>query len=83
MASKIVLVEDDATIASGLIYAFEKEDYLAQHCKDMKSALTAINKEHFDLAILDMQLPYKEKNQTNEAGCKYGSAACMGEYSQK
>lgn len=57
MASKIILVEDDATIASGLIYAFEKEGYLAQHCKDMKSALTAINKEHFDLAILDMQLP--------------------------
>lgn len=53
----ILLVEDDPTIASGLMYAFEKEGYEAIHCKDIKSALAKIEIERFHLAILDMQLP--------------------------
>lgn len=54
---RILLVEDDPTIASGLMYAFEKEGYEAIHCKDIKSALAKIEIERFHLAILDMQLP--------------------------
>ena len=47
----------DAMIASGLMYALEKEGYRALHCKDLKAAKEALLVEKFDLAILDMQLP--------------------------
>ena len=57
MASKILLVEDDAIIASGLIYALEQERYLVTHLKSVSEALSAISTDTFDLAILDMQLP--------------------------
>lgn len=57
MASNILLVEDDATIASGLVYALEKEGYLPSHCRNIQSAFAAIDEKRFDLAILDMQLP--------------------------
>lgn len=57
MASNILLVEDDATIASGLVYALEKEGYLPSHCRNIQLAFAAIDEKWFDLAILDMQLP--------------------------
>ena len=57
MPNNILLVEDDTTIASGLMYAFEKEGYEPFHCKNVKSALSIIDSKRFDLAILDMQLP--------------------------
>lgn len=57
MASNILLVEDDATIASGLVYALEKEGYFPFPCKNVKAAYDAMDAKRFDLAILDMQLP--------------------------
>lgn len=54
---RILLVEDDSMIASGLMYALEQEGYAAIHCKDVSTAFCAIQTELFDLAILDMQLP--------------------------
>lgn len=54
---KILLVEDDSMIASGLVYAFEQEGYNIVHCKSVKEAMTTVEKDKFDLAILDMQLP--------------------------
>jgi len=54
---KILLVEDDSLIASGLVYAFEQEGYRILHCKSVKEARDTIEKDKFDLAILDMQLP--------------------------
>lgn len=52
--TKILLVEDGAMIASGLLYALEQEGYAATHCKDVKAASRAIQTAPFDLAILDM-----------------------------
>lgn len=54
---KILLVEDDVMIASGLVYALEKEGYAPTSCKDIHSAINEIKSSRFDLAILDMQLP--------------------------
>ena len=54
---RIILVEDDAMIASGLVYALEQEGYFIVHCKSVSEARIAVENEHFDLAILDMQLP--------------------------
>lgn len=44
-------------IASGLMYALEKEGYAAVHCKDVHAACHVIQTDQFDLAILDMHLP--------------------------
>ncbi len=54
---RILLVEDDVMIASGLMYAFEQEGYAAVHCGEVRTARHAIQEGLFDLAILDMQLP--------------------------
>jgi DNA-binding response OmpR family regulator len=53
----ILLAEDDAMIASGLVYALEQEGYAVTHGKNVREARNAIASGHFDLAILDMQLP--------------------------
>jgi len=55
--AKILLVEDDVMIASGLKYALETEGYETYHAMDIKGAKEAIEGNRFDLAILDMQLP--------------------------
>ena len=54
---KILLIEDDAMIASGLSYALAQEGYHVIHGKDVNEAVVAIGRDIFDLAILDMQLP--------------------------
>ena len=54
---KILVLEDDAMIASGLTYAIESEGYEAFHAKNIKEAMSLINGGSFDLGILDMQLP--------------------------
>ena len=55
--TKILLVEDDAMIASGITYALEMEGYESTCVTNVRDALTAIQRITFDLAILDMQLP--------------------------
>ncbi|MDR1158330.1 MAG: response regulator transcription factor [Oscillospiraceae bacterium] len=57
MPYKILLVEDDAMIASGLVYALEQEGYTVTHNSCVHESRTTITGEPFNLAILDMQLP--------------------------
>jgi two-component system, OmpR family, response regulator VicR len=57
MDRTILLVEDDAIIASGLVYALERDGYAVVHTASVKEAASAALKNKFDLAILDMQLP--------------------------
>ncbi len=54
---KILILEDDIMIASGITYALEAEGYEPIHAADVRSAIDTIGKTPFDLAILDMQLP--------------------------
>ena len=56
-AKRILLVEDDAIIASGLVYALESEGYSVVHAKGVNNAELRMQNAEFDLAILDMQLP--------------------------
>jgi DNA-binding response OmpR family regulator len=56
-SKRILFVEDDTMIASGLVYALEQEGYAVTHCKSVGDAQSAISSNRFDLAILDMQLP--------------------------
>jgi DNA-binding response OmpR family regulator len=54
---QILIVEDDAIIASGLVYALEQEGYSVFHSKNVSEAISAVLNNKFDLTILDMQLP--------------------------
>ncbi|MBN1777077.1 MAG: response regulator transcription factor [Clostridiales bacterium] len=54
---RILLVEDDTMIASGLQYALEAEGYEVAHAKDVAAAKLFAAQDRFDLAVLDMQLP--------------------------
>lgn len=55
--SRILLVEDDTMIASGILYALETEGYETNHATGIKDARSLIGHYNFDLAIIDMQLP--------------------------
>ena len=54
--SRILLVEDDTMIASGIMYALETEGYETNHATGIKDAGSLIEHYIFDLAIIDMQL---------------------------
>ena len=55
--ANILVAEDDVSIAAGLRYALEKEGYRITHCRTVSDAIQKISGHHFDLALLDMQLP--------------------------
>ena len=55
--NNILVVEDDVSLSAGLTYALEKEGYCATHCRNAADALKKAAEFHFDLALLDMQLP--------------------------
>jgi DNA-binding response OmpR family regulator len=63
----ILLVEDDAMIASGLVYALQQERYEVTHGKSVAEARNAIASMKFDLAILDIQLPDGDGFDVREA----------------
>lgn len=53
----ILLLEDDISLSTGLIYALEKEGYRVTHCRTIADAVEKTAAQHFDLALLDQQLP--------------------------
>lgn len=55
---KILLVEDEETLAIGLEYNLTEEGYTVDWVTDGKKALTKINELTYDLIILDVMLPY-------------------------
>lgn len=62
--SKILILEDDVMIASGLKYAIESEGYEALHAASIKEASELIGTHEFDLGLLDMQLPDGRGDET-------------------
>ncbi|MCL2216451.1 MAG: response regulator transcription factor [Defluviitaleaceae bacterium] len=70
---RVLIVEDDTIIASGLVYALEQEGYDVVHSKNVSEAAITISNGAFDLALLDMQLPdgtgfdVREKIKTDTA----------------
>jgi len=55
---KILLVEDEETLAIGLEYNLSDEGYIVDWAKDGKQALNLFNATEYDLIILDIMLPY-------------------------
>jgi len=55
---KIMLVEDEESLAVGLKFNLEEEGYEVSHARDGREALEFYEKENYDLIILDVMLPY-------------------------
>jgi DNA-binding response OmpR family regulator len=53
----ILIVEDDAMILSGLKYALDQEGYAVVSSMSVKEAQAALAADHYDLVLLDMNLP--------------------------
>lgn len=56
--SRILLVEDEETLAVGLEYNLTDEGYAVEWAKDGKQALNFFEAKEYDLIILDIMLPY-------------------------
>lgn len=56
--SRILLVEDEETLAVGLEYNLSEEGYKVTWAKNGREAIGFFEKEKFDLIILDIMLPY-------------------------
>lgn len=54
---KILVVEDDRVIATGLEYSLQQEGYEVKNAYMYKAARECIDKERFDLYLLDITLP--------------------------
>ena len=54
---KILIIEDDTMIASGICYALEMEGYETCHVTTIADTRKLVGDNKFDLAIVDMQLP--------------------------
>lgn len=56
--NKILLVEDEETLAIGLEYNLMEEGYVVERAADGRKALKCVEAQKFDLIILDIMLPY-------------------------
>ena len=54
---QILLVEDNVTIAKGLIYSLEQKEYSVVHAENIEKALDILYEQTIDLVILDISLP--------------------------
>lgn len=54
---RILLVEDDKTIAMGITYSLVQEEFVVVTAHDVKSAMEYIRTDKFDLYLLDLTLP--------------------------
>ena len=55
---KILIVEDEASLAQGLEFNLSEEGYTVVIARDGNEALERYNESKFDLIILDIMLPY-------------------------
>ncbi|MCL6457250.1 MAG: response regulator transcription factor [Gorillibacterium sp.] len=54
---RLLLVEDDKTIAAGLEYSLSEEGYIVTLCHTVQAARASLLQDRFDLILLDLTLP--------------------------
>ena len=54
---KVLLVEDNLSIAKGLIYAFKQTEFEVSHAQNIKEAENMLKAEKYSIIILDIMLP--------------------------
>lgn len=57
MAVRILLVEDDESLHRGIQFTLQQEGFEVRSAHNLKEALSEITDNHFDLILLDVQLP--------------------------
>src|SRR6201996_8579248 len=60
MGARILVVEDEAHLAQGLLFNLRAEGYTTQLAVDGETALEAIATGRFDAVILDVMLPGRD-----------------------
>lgn len=70
---ELMVVEDDAVIASGLVYALEQEGYGVRQASTVAEARTLLAATAIDLAIVDMQLPDGDGFSVGETALAQGA----------
>ncbi|MBR6402764.1 MAG: response regulator transcription factor [Eubacterium sp.] len=55
--TRILLLEDDDMIASGLIYALQNEGYEVSYASNVATAKKMVEETGFNTAVIDIQLP--------------------------
>lgn len=53
----ILLIEDDSALSNGIVMVLQGEQILITQCFNLKTAREALQKEAYDLVILDINLP--------------------------
>jgi len=64
--SRILLVEDEDSLAVGLEYNLHEEGYHVVRAEDGRKALDLFASQEFDLIILDIMLPYHDGFEISE-----------------
>ncbi|BBN83796.1 DNA-binding response regulator [Pseudoalteromonas sp. A25] len=54
---KLLLVEDDALLAQGLIHSLQKEGYSVEHVQTVSMAKSMLDNDEIELVVLDLGLP--------------------------
>jgi DNA-binding response OmpR family regulator len=57
---RILLVEDEESLAKGLLFNLKEEGYVTSWAQDGHQAIEFFESEPFDLIILDIMLPYRD-----------------------
>lgn len=70
---ELMVVEDDAVIASGLVYALEQEGYGVRQAATVVEARALLAATAIDLAIVDMQLPDGDGFSVGETALAQGA----------
>ncbi len=70
---ELMVVEDDAVIASGLVYALEQEGYGVRQAATVAEARALLAATAIDLAIVDMQLPDGDGFSVGETALAQGA----------
>ena len=54
---RVLIVEDDKSLADGLLRTLRQSGYAVDHAPNGELALRACSEEHYDLIVLDVSLP--------------------------
>jgi DNA-binding response OmpR family regulator len=71
---RLLLIEDDALLASGLQVALRRAHYTVEHVTDGPAAIAALRDNAFDLAVLDLGLPLLDGTAVLQAVRASGNA---------
>lgn len=58
--ARILLAEDDDYLRELMKEAMEENGYAVSGCADGQAAIDTFNKNHFDISLLDIMMPYKD-----------------------